>query len=114
MRPLENGCCPNGEVQLASIAAVESTLASRDAILAGASRAGNPVRPKTGFKINPCCLLVGEHCEKLKGRYCALAHDLIVDNSLEGVKYYYLISTLIFHTVGLKPDMMVIHQIQSD
>ena len=33
--------------------------------------------------------MVGEHCEKLEGRYCALAHEPIVDNSLEGVKYYF-------------------------
>jgi hypothetical protein len=89
MGPLENRCCADGEIQLALIAAVEATLASRDAILTGASWAGNPIRPKAGLKVNPRCLLVGEHCEKLEGRNCALAHEPIVDNSLEGVKYYF-------------------------
>jgi hypothetical protein len=96
MRPLENGCCPNREIQLASIAAVEAALASRDSILTGARRAGNSIRPKTGLKVNPCCLLVGEHCEKLKGADCALAHEPIVDNSLRGVKYYFGYLRLIF------------------
>lgn len=101
MRPLENGCCPYREVQFASIAAVEAALACRDAILTRASRAGNPIRPEAGLKVKPCCLLVGEHCEKLKGRNCALAHELIVDNSLEVVKYYFELLILIFRHFAL-------------
>lgn len=88
MRPLKDGCCPHREIQLASIAAVEATLASCNAILTRARWAGDSIGPKAGLKVKPCCLLVGEHCEKLKGADCALAHGLIVDNSLEGVKYY--------------------------
>ena len=78
------------------IAAVETALAGGNALTAGASWAGNPIRPKAGLKVNPRCLLVGEHCEKLEGRNCALAHELIVDNSLKGVKYYSGILTIIF------------------
>jgi hypothetical protein len=96
MRPLENRCCADSEIHFALIAAVEATLASGDALTTGASRAGCPIRPKAGLKVNPRCLLVGEHCEKLEGRNCALAHGLIVDNSLKGVKYYYDVFALIF------------------
>ena len=96
MRPLKDGCRPHREIQFALVAAVEPTLASRNAILTGARWAGNPIGPKTGLKVNPCCLLVGEHCEKLKGRNCALAHELIVDNSLEGVKYPFVILRIYF------------------
>lgn len=88
MRPLENGCRSHREIQLALVATVEAALAGGDALTTGASWANDPIRPKAGLKVNPCCLLVGEHCEKLKGRNCALAHELIVDNSLEGVKYH--------------------------
>lgn len=100
MRPLENRCCPHREVQFASIAAIEATLASRDAILTRASWAGNPIRPEAGLKVKPCCLLVGEHCEKLKGADCALAHGLIVDNYLEGVKYYLWKNVIYFQLLG--------------
>ena len=102
MRPLKDGCCPNGEVQLASIAAVEAALASRDAILTGASRAGNSIRPKAGFKVKPCCLLVGEHLEELEGADCALAHELIVDNSREGVKYYFVRFCIYFQSLRVR------------
>ena len=44
MRPLEDGCCADGEVQLALIAAVEAALASRDAVAGVAGRA-NGTRP---------------------------------------------------------------------
>jgi hypothetical protein len=96
MRPLKNGCRPNREIQLAFVAAVEPTLACRNAILTGASWAGDPLRPKAVLKVNPRCPLVGEHCEKLEGRNCALAHGLIVDNSLEGVKYYFGLKVALF------------------
>ena len=89
MRPLENRCRADGEVQLALIAAVEAVFAGSDTFVPCTSRAGSSIRPKAGLKVNPRCLLVGEHCEKLEGRNCALAHELIVDNSLEGVKYYF-------------------------
>lgn len=102
MRPLENRPCTDCEIQLASIAAIEATLASRDAILTGASRAGDPIRPKAGLKVKPCCLLVGEHCEKLEGRYCALAHELIVDDSLKGVKYYFVIVNIYFQLLRVR------------
>ena len=53
MRPLENRCRANGEVELALVAAIESALASRDAILTGTGWAGNSIRPKAGLKVNP-------------------------------------------------------------
>jgi hypothetical protein len=81
------------------IAAIEAALAGCDALTAGASRARCTLWPKAGFKVNPRCLLVGEHCEKLESRNCALAHEQIVDNSLEGVKYYFDLLALIFQTL---------------
>jgi hypothetical protein len=101
MRPLENGCRPHCEIQLALVAAVKPTLAGGDAILTGTRRAGDPIRPKAGFKVNPRCLLVGEHCEKLEGRNCALAHESIVDNSLEGVKYYFVLLHIYFQLLRI-------------
>lgn len=86
MRPLEDGSCPHREVELALIAAVVSALASRDPLPAGACRAGCAVWPEAGFEVYPSSLLIGEHCEELEGRNCALAHVPIVHNSLEGVK----------------------------
>ena len=86
MRPLEDGSRPNREVQLTLVAAVISALPRGDPVLTRASRAGNAVGPEAGFEIDPRGFLIGEHCEELEGRNCALAHGLIVDNSREGVK----------------------------
>jgi len=96
MRPLEDSSRAHSEVQLALIAAVETALASGNAFLSCTGRASCSIRPKAGLKVNPRRLLVGEHCEKLEGRNCALAHGLIVDNSLEGVKYYFGLFTIYF------------------
>jgi hypothetical protein len=45
--------------------------------------------------------LVGEHREKLDGRNCALAHGLIVDDSLKGVKYHFELVQLIFQMLRI-------------
>lgn len=98
MRPLKNRCCPNREIQFASIATVEAALASRDATLTRAGWAGDSIWPEARLKVKPCCLLVRKHCEQLNGRDCALAHELIVDNYLEGVKYYLAVLHIYFQT----------------
>ena len=61
----------------------------------------NPVRPKARLKVNPCGLLVGEHLEELKGADCALAHELIVDNYLKGVKYFHDVLHIYFQLLGV-------------
>jgi hypothetical protein len=67
MRPFKDGCRADSEVQLALVAAVETTLASRDAITTSTGRADCSLRPEARFQVNPCCLLVGEHREELEG-----------------------------------------------
>ena len=96
MRPLEYRARPYSEVQLARIAAIESALASRDPFLTLTSRADNAVRPEPRFEVNPCCFGIGEHLEELEGADRALAHERIVLNSLEGVKYYLKVLCLMF------------------
>ena len=89
MRTLEYRCCADSKVQLALVAAVVAALPSGDALKASTGWAGCSFRPETGFKVNTRSLLIREHCEQLESADCALAHEPIVDNSPEGVKYYF-------------------------
>lgn len=99
MRTLKDGAGANREVCLAFIAAIEAALAGCDAILTTASRAGYALGPKPRFQVNPRCFRVWDQCEEFKGAYRALAHEPIVVNSLEGVKYYMFESCIYFQTV---------------
>jgi len=63
----EDGACADGEILLAGVAAVESTLAGRDALHALAGRADGPLGPQAGFQIQPRRLLVWELLEELEG-----------------------------------------------
>src|ERR1035441_965963 len=74
MRTLENRARANGKIQIALVAAIETILAGRNAILTTASRANNAIRPKPGFKIRPGRNLIWNQCEKFKGANRALAH----------------------------------------
>lgn len=74
MRPLEDRCRANGEVQLALIAAVVAAFANCDALACDARGADGAVGPKPRFQIHPCCFLIGEHLEELQRADCALAH----------------------------------------
>lgn len=108
MRPLEDGCRPHCEVQFALIAAVVAALASGDALTAGACWARCTFGPEARFKIESCGLLVGEHLEELQRADCALAHELIVDNSLKGVKYELHKKLLYFSTLRRLPRNSVV------
>ncbi len=74
MRPLEDRPGADGEILFALVAAVEATLARRDALAEAAVRTTDAVRPQTAFEVDPRRLLVREHLEKLEGRNGALAH----------------------------------------
>lgn len=75
MRPFKDRRRANGEVQLALIAAVVTTLACCDALTSGTGGASCTFGPKPRFKVNPCCFLIGEHLEELQRADCALAHE---------------------------------------
>ena len=89
MRTLEDGAGANGEVQFALVAAIEAALARRDPILPTACRASDAVRPKPFLKVEAGGFRIRYQGEELEGAYRALAHEQIVLNSLEGVKYYF-------------------------
>ena len=96
MRPLKDGASADGEVLLALVAAIEAALAGRDAILAAACWADRAIRPQTRFEVKPCGLRVWNQGKEFKSAYRALAHESIVLNSLEGVKYYFCFQDIIF------------------
>jgi hypothetical protein len=92
MRPLENGVCANGEVQQASVAAVETVLPCPDTFPAAALWAERAVGPKAGFEVFPGAVRVWNQLEKLEGTDGAFAHfhflaGLIMPKSAQGVKY---------------------------
>lgn len=74
MRTLEDGSGTDCEVKLALIAAVKTSLAGSNAVLSGASRAGDAFRPEARFKVEPRRGLIGEHLEQLEGADCGAAH----------------------------------------
>lgn len=47
MRPLEDGCRADGEVQLALVAAIEAALANSDAVAGNAGWANGTLRPQS-------------------------------------------------------------------
>jgi hypothetical protein len=75
MCALEDGPGADREVKLAFVAAVEASLAGRDAVLTGASWARNTFRPKTTLKVDAGGFFVWKHLEKLEGADCRTAHD---------------------------------------
>src|ERR1035437_5945188 len=96
MRPLKDGSCPHGVVNLAFVATVEAALAGCDPVLAAACRTDCTVRPKTRFKVDASGFRVWDQCEEFKSAYRALAHEPIVLNSLEGFKYYFSVYAIMF------------------
>ena len=62
----------------------------------GADRA---VRPKTRLKVKPRRLRIWNQCKQLKRTDCALAHELIILDYLEGVKYYLAHFVIIFQLI---------------
>jgi hypothetical protein len=73
---LKDGPGADGEVELALIAAVEAGLTGRDAILTGAGWASNAFRPEARLQVEPRCLFIGKHLEKLEGADCRAGHLL--------------------------------------
>ena len=55
------------EVHLTGVAAVETILARRNALLVLALRAGNSVRPETALKVLACRGLVREQFKEFEG-----------------------------------------------
>src|SRR5258708_6006637 len=74
MRPLENRSRPHREVQLASVAAVETALTDAYAVPLAARRADRAIRPQTALKILSGALGVGVLLKELEGAYRASAH----------------------------------------
>jgi len=85
---LEDGSGTHGEVLLTGVATVEATLADSDSGVALAHTARWALGPEPRFEVNPCGFLIGKQCEQLERADCACAHEVIVDDSLEGVKCY--------------------------
>jgi hypothetical protein len=67
MRPLENRSRPNGEIKLASVAAIEASLTRRDTVSALASRARRTVRPQTALQVHARGFFVWEQLKELEG-----------------------------------------------
>jgi hypothetical protein len=87
MRPLKDCASANRKVSLASVAAVEPTLAGRNAFPSRACRASHTIRPKSRFQIEPRGFRIWDQVEQLECADCTLAHVQILLNSLTGVKY---------------------------
>src|SRR5208337_2252611 len=85
---LENGPGADREVKLALIAAVEASLAGRDAILTGAGWASYAFGPEARFQVDSCCLLIGEHLEKLKCADGRTAHSRGLSGGLRTARGY--------------------------
>ena len=82
MRPLENRCRANREIQLALVAAVEANpLASGDPLASDAGRAYRAIRPQQSLKVNPRGFLIRDECKQLKRADRRFAHVSIVDES---------------------------------
>ena len=75
MGAFKDSARPNGEVQLAGIAAIETILAGRDSFFGFALRASDTVLPETPFKVFTGGWFVGEEAKKLKSAYGAFAHS---------------------------------------
>lgn len=99
MRPLKYRPGANSEIQLAAVAAVEPARSLRNSSAGLALRANRAIHPESAFEISPRRWFIGEQLEELEGADCALAHALIVDNSLTGVKYFVL---PVFSSKGVK------------
>src|SRR5208337_5226816 len=85
---LENGSSADCEVKLALIAAVKASLAGRDAILTGAGWASYAFGPEARFQVDSCCLLIGEHLEKLKCADGRTAHSRGLSGGLRTARGY--------------------------
>ena len=72
--PLEDCSCPDSEVFVAGVAAVEAFLATSDALARITYRADGAVRPQPTLQIQPRCFGVWEHFEDLERADRALAH----------------------------------------
>jgi hypothetical protein len=74
VRPLEDGSGTNREVKLAFVAAMEASFAGGDAILTGASWAGNAFRPETALKVDSRRFLIGKHLKQFEGADSGATH----------------------------------------
>lgn len=74
MRPLKDSARPDREILFTGVAAIEATLASRDAFRAFADRTNDAIRPQAGFQVETSRYRVGNHLKQLKGGYCASTH----------------------------------------
>lgn len=87
MRPLKDRARSHGEIQRASVTAIEAVLSDSDTFAELASWTDNAIRPESGFEINPSSFLVGNEFKQLKGRYGAFAHRPNLAKWSKGVKY---------------------------
>ena len=69
MRAPEDRTSPHREVQLAGVAAIEATLAGRDALTALAGRALDPIRPQPVFDVLSSRLFIRESFKQLERAY---------------------------------------------
>lgn len=70
MRPLENGSCPYGESQQASVTAIKAVLPFCDSFRCLARRAHRAVWPKPLFEVGHRDRFIGKEFEKLEGANC--------------------------------------------
>jgi hypothetical protein len=88
MRPLEDRASADREIKLAFVAAMEASLARRNAILTSAGWTGNTFRPEATFEVGSGGFLVGEHLEQLKGADSRTAHGERLSGGLRTARGY--------------------------
>jgi len=94
MGPLKDRSRADSEVEVTSVAAIESASPFSDPLPALAGKALRAVRPKPIFQVGAGRFHIREKIEQFKGANCAFAHVSIVLNSLTFVKNYFHFSSM--------------------